>query len=140
MKELLLTLFLTINSVFAFCQRADLTQKIETLQNFMNTHIPDMNSGILHFQMTVEKGNLIVETFTDVQDDEDETSYTKEFDLKDNPIILEKFKLSKEESDAYGYSLYWEVSVGNKFLLSNIESKNDAEKLVDLLKDIKSQL
>lgn len=103
----------------------------------MNTHIPDMNSGIMRFQITVYESNLVIETFTYSENDE---SYTKEFDLKSGQVTLDKFKLSKEEANAYGYSVYWEVSLGTKFLLSNIESKKDAEKLVELLENVQRQL
>lgn len=142
MKTVLLPLFLVVFPFVTFSQNNGLNQSIKTLQNFMNTHIPEMNSGIERFEILIKEDNLVIETFTTFEEGEDETkrSYIKEFDLKNEEVVLDKFRLSREEAKAYGYSVYWEVSVGSRFLLSNIESKDDAEKLVELLQNVKRQL
>lgn len=104
---------------------------IKTLDNYMSTHIPDMNSGISGFKNKVENKTLIRTTF--VYDDE---PYDKSFDLDNTTVEIEKIKVDREAARVYGFKYYYEVSIDGSWFLSNIEDLKVANRIKVLLDEI----
>ncbi|WP_341900432.1 hypothetical protein [Fluviicola taffensis] len=133
MKKLILITAALLVTTFSYSQISKRDSTLKVLDDYMSTHIPDMNSGISEFKNTLSGTILITKIF--LFDDE---PYSKEFELKNAEIKIEKLKVDRESAKAYGFKYYWEISIGESWLLSSIEDQKVAQRIAEILTDLKS--
>lgn len=130
-----LALFMNITTVCISQQSNKIDSLINTLDNYMSTHIPDMNSGVSGYKNKVENKTLIKTTF--VYEGE---SHNASFDLDKTTVKIEKLKVDREAARAYGFKYYYEVSIDGSWFSSNIEDVKIAERIKVLLDEIIQEL
>lgn len=132
MNRIILITAVLLLTTFSYSQKSKIDSTLQVLDDYMNSHIPDMNSGIDKFKNTLSGTILTTKVFVF-----DGDNHSKEFELNNAEVQIEKLKVDREAAKAYGFKYYWEVSIGDSWFLSSIEDQEVAKRLAEILNDLK---
>lgn len=111
-----------------FSQNAELSERLEELETFLNGRIPIENLGVEEYKITLKNGILKKRAIMLM-----EKTKTKTYDMR-NPKIEAVHQLVGEINAKN--TGYWDVTINGEWIAREIKEKADADFLVALLEQI----
>ena len=121
-------------SINACSQKNQSQTTLIQLEDLMNSYVSELND-VTHYTLTIKDSILDKETHLDGGE-----SHHKLYDISNAEFRMSEYEIEPEAREFFDFIVYWDIYISDDWIATEIHNKEDAEKIILLLKKLKTEL